>query len=101
METSSSIPALDVVNNESDTSTVSIRKDDVAISPRDNLCYVDDRRVLKDLKKFYAEHDTAHLLAIDMMNSIVRDKPSDVVQYVADTYFGTENLKYLKALLKY
>lgn len=61
------------------------------VSPRDKLSYIDDKKNWKDFNKFNEDHPELPLLMMRMQAAIFRDKPTNIVKYLATEFFADHN----------
>lgn len=61
------------------------------ISPRDKLSYVDDKKVWKEFNGFNEDHPELDRFVMLMHTAIFRDKPRDIVKYLATEFFADHN----------
>jgi hypothetical protein len=72
-----------------------------SVSPRDKLSYLDDRKTWKDCAKFRTEQTSLDVLLMLMHRAILKDKPVDIVSYLAtDFYADCRHIELRRALSK-
>eukprot|EP01031_Cornospumella_fuschlensis_P026745 gene26745-32316_t len=58
-----------------------------SISPRDRLSYQDDKKTYKEISKYLKNNPDLYMLIQIMEEEILKNKPDNIVQYLADDFF--------------
>ncbi|RYH16060.1 hypothetical protein EON65_30705 [archaeon] len=58
-----------------------------SISPRDRLSYQDDKKTYKELNKYLKSNTDLYLLIQLMEEEILKNKPDDIVKFLAEDFF--------------
>lgn len=66
------------------------------VSPRDKLSYMEDKKAWKDFARFNEDHPELELLIMRMHTAIFKDKPADIVKYLALEFFADHNMLKLR-----
>lgn len=69
---------------------------DPSISPRDRLSYQDDKRLLKELRRFQSETPCVSKLVYLMQMAILRSKPENIVLFLCEEFFSERNQMQLR-----
>lgn len=69
----------------------STRDKEPSVSPRDRLSLQSDKRYLKEVERFREKNANFHKLMIMMHTEILRVKPENILDFLAEEYFSDEN----------
>jgi hypothetical protein len=71
-----------------------------SISPRDQLSYQGDKKFLKEMNKFREQTPELDRLLLLMRFEILKNKPNNIVRYLANKIFTENNVAALQEELK-
>ena len=67
------------------------RNKEPSISPRDRLSQQSDKRYLKEVERFREKNTNFHKFLIMMHTEILRRKPDNILDFLAEEYFSLAN----------
>jgi hypothetical protein len=77
-----------------------IATNEISISPRDKLSFIDDKKPWKENTKFLESSKTLNHLTRMLQTEIVRCKPDDILAFINDEFFSLENQTKLRQVLQ-
>lgn len=69
------------------------------VSPRDRLSYVDDKKTLKEMDKFFERNSGIHHMIRLMKTEIMRKQPDNILDFIIDDFFSLENQTKLRNIM--
>ena len=71
----------------------------ISVSPRATLKGVEDTQLLKESRKYVQSSRPLSLLVFNLRSAILEDKPSNIMDYIVNIYFRTDNLQNLREIV--
>ena len=71
----------------------------ISVSPRATLKGVEDTQLLKEYRKYVQSSRPLSLLVFNLRSAILEDKPSNIMDYIVNIYFRTDNLQNLREMV--
>ena len=71
----------------------------ISVSPRATLKGVEDTQLLKESRKYVQSSRPLSLLVFNLRSAILEDKPSNIMDYIVNIYFRTDNLQNLREMV--
>ncbi len=69
-----------------------------SISPRELLSDIEDKKMYKEIRKFYESNTAMHKLILRMQKDILEAKPENILDFLADEWFAEKNHKRLRQM---
>jgi hypothetical protein len=73
----------------------------ISVSPRATLKGVEDTQLLKESRKYVQSSRPLSLLVFNLRSAILEDKPSNIMDYIVNIYFRTDNLQNLREIISH
>ena len=73
----------------------------ISVSPRATLKGVEDTQLLKESRKYVQSSRPLSLLVFNLRSAILEDKPSNIMDYIVNIYFRTDNLQNLREIVSH
>ncbi len=70
-----------------------------SISPRDTLEYIEDKKQLKAVDKFFDTNKLINKFVILLQSEILKAKPKNILEFIVNEFFSEMNIKRLKSTL--
>ena len=71
----------------------------ISTSPRDELKGVEDSQLLKETRQYVHNSRPLSLLVLNLRSAIIENKPVNIIDYIVDVFFRTENLQDLREII--
>ena len=72
----------------------------ISISPRDELSFVDDKKEYKKHQKFLNGNKQLYCFSRILQTEIISRKPENILDFINDEFFSSENQQKLRLMFK-